>query len=142
MEKKVIGYQIASDENTNPYGLFSWQIFRTLDLLNRWAKDNGIKLGGNSGWHIIKVAEGDIEEPEYLCEEHHFEKEDKNYIRGIVNMILSSIFTDEYDNELVTTTIIDEVIEDIEETADEHFNDSDVRIAVARVLKNRLGVIE
>ena len=70
------------------------------------------------------------------------QKEDKKYVRGIVNIILSSIFTDESENQSVTDTIIDDVVQDIEECADEHFNDSDVRIAVARVLKNRLGVEE
>lgn len=70
------------------------------------------------------------------------QKEYKKFVRGIVNIILSSIFTDESENQSVTDTIIDDVVQDIEECADEDFNDSDVRIAVARVLKNRLGVEE
>ena len=69
-------------------------------------------------------------------------QEEQNFLKGTINSILSSIFEDDYDNTIVTATIFDEVLQDIEETADKHFNDSDVRIAVARVLKKRLGVVE
>ena len=69
-------------------------------------------------------------------------QEEQNFLRGTIQSILSSIFEDDYDNEIVTATIFDEVLQDIEETADEHFNDSDVRIAIARVLKKRLGIWE
>ena len=69
-------------------------------------------------------------------------QEEQNFLRGTIQSILSSIFEDDYDNEIVTASIFDEVLQDIEETADEHFNDSDVRIAIARVLKKRLGIWE
>ena len=69
-------------------------------------------------------------------------QEEQNFLRGTIQSILSSIFEDDYDNEIVTTSIFDEVLQDIEETADEHFNDSDVSIAIARVLKKRLGIWE
>lgn len=59
-----------------------------------------------------------------------------------INQILTSIFDDARDNCVVTATIIDDVIKDIEETADKDFNDCDIKIAVGRVLKNRLGVVE
>ena len=69
-------------------------------------------------------------------------QEEQNFLRGTIQSNLSGIFEDDYDNEIVTASIFDEVLQDIEETADEHFNDSDVRIAIARVLKNRLGIWE
>ena len=69
-------------------------------------------------------------------------QEEQNFLRGTIQSNLSGIFEDDYDNEIVTASIFDEVLQDIEETADEHFNDSDVRIAIARVLKKRLGIWE
>jgi hypothetical protein len=70
------------------------------------------------------------------------EKNERNRVELEINQILTSIFDDTRDNCLVTATILDAVVKDIEETADKDFNDCDIKIAVGRVLKDRLGVIE
>ena len=58
----------------------------------------------------------------------------------VVNHILSQIFTDNEDMELVYGIIIDDVIRDIEECADENFNTSDVSLAVQRTLIKALNL--
>jgi len=58
----------------------------------------------------------------------------------VVKHILSQIFTDNEYMELVYGIIIDDVIRDIEECADEEFNDSDVSLAVQRALMKALNI--
>lgn len=58
----------------------------------------------------------------------------------VVKHILSQIFTDNEYMELVYGIIIDDVIRDIEECADEKFNDSDVSLAVQRTLMKALNI--
>lgn len=58
----------------------------------------------------------------------------------VVKHILSQIFTGNEYMELVYGIIIDDVIRDIEECADEEFNDSDVSLAVQRTLMKALNI--
>lgn len=58
----------------------------------------------------------------------------------VVKHILSQIFTDNEYMELVYGIIIDDVIRDIEECADENFNFSDVSLAVQRTLMKALNI--
>lgn len=58
----------------------------------------------------------------------------------VVKHILSQIFTDNEYMELVYGIIIDDVIRDIEECADENFNYSDVSLAVQRTLMKALNI--
>ena len=58
----------------------------------------------------------------------------------VVKHILSQIFTDNEYMELVYGIIIDDVIRDIEECAEEEFNDSDVSLAVQRTLMKALNI--
>ena len=58
----------------------------------------------------------------------------------VVKHILSQIFTDNEYMELVYGIIIDDVIRDIEECADEEFNYSDVSLAVQRTLMKALNI--
>ena len=58
----------------------------------------------------------------------------------VVKHILRQIFTDNEYMELVYGIIIDDVIRDIEECADEVFNDSDVSLAVQRTLMKALNI--
>lgn len=53
-----------------------------------------------------------------------------------------SLFMDASDAFKITESIIDDVIEDIEDCADPDFNISDVRLAVKRTLFERLGIDE
>ena len=58
----------------------------------------------------------------------------------VVKHILCQIFTDNEYMELVYGIIIDDVIRDIEECADENFNSSDVSLAVQRTLMKALNI--
>ena len=58
----------------------------------------------------------------------------------VVKHIFSQIFTDNEYMELVYGIIIDDVIRDIEECAEEEFNDSDVSLAVQRTLIKALNI--
>ena len=58
----------------------------------------------------------------------------------VVKQYLSQLFTETEYMELVYGIIIDDVIRDIEECADEEFNDSDVSLAVQRVLMKALNI--
>lgn len=58
----------------------------------------------------------------------------------VVKQYLSQLFTETEYMELVYGIIIGDVIRDIEECADEEFNDSDVSLAVQRVLMKALNI--
>ena len=58
----------------------------------------------------------------------------------VVKQYLSQLFTETEYMELVYGIIIGDVIRDIEECADEEFNDSDVSLAVQRVLMKVLNI--
>lgn len=58
----------------------------------------------------------------------------------VVKQYLSQLFTETEYMELVYGIIIDDVIRDIEECADEEFNDSDVSLAVQRTLMKALNI--
>ena len=58
----------------------------------------------------------------------------------VVKQYLSQLFTETEYMELVYGIIIGDVIRDIEECADEEFNDSDVSLAVQRALMKALNV--
>ena len=58
----------------------------------------------------------------------------------IVKQYLSQLFTETEYMELVYGIIIGDVIRDIEECADEEFNDSDVSLAVQRTLMKALNI--
>lgn len=58
----------------------------------------------------------------------------------VVKQFLSQLFTETEYMELVYGIIIDDVIRDIEECADEEFNYSDVSLAVQRTLVKALNI--
>lgn len=60
--------------------------------------------------------------------------------RIVVKQFLSQLFTETEYMELVYGIIIDDVIRDIEECADEEFNYSDVSLAVQRTLMKALNI--
>ena len=70
-------------------------------------------------------------------------KKDKQFINEIIyRKFLSSGF-DSIDAGSVADALTDEVVEDVEETADpENWHSGDVEMALARVLKKRLGIEE
>lgn len=64
---------------------------------------------------------------------------DLNILQGLVKRQLSYVFTDLDKMERVYYLIIDDVITDIEDCADENWNNSDVSIAIQRVLMEKLN---
>ena len=58
----------------------------------------------------------------------------------VVKQFLSQLFTETEYMELVYGIIIDDVIRDIEECADEEFNYSDISLAVQRTLMKALNI--
>ena len=58
----------------------------------------------------------------------------------VVKHYLSQLFTETEYMELVYDTIIDDVIRDIEECADEVFNYSDVSLAVQRTILQKMCI--
>ena len=66
--------------------------------------------------------------------------EDKNYISQEVKELLPAIFTDSTYSNMVADNIIDDVITDIEESADADFNYSDISLAVQRTILQKMGI--
>ena len=58
----------------------------------------------------------------------------------VVKQYLNQLFTDTEYMELVYGIIIDDVIRDIEECADEEFNYSDISLAVQRTILQKMGI--
>ena len=65
-------------------------------------------------------------------------KEDKNYISQEVKELLPAIFTDSTYSNMVADNIIEDVITDIEESADADFNYSDISLAVQRTILQKM----
>jgi hypothetical protein len=66
--------------------------------------------------------------------------EDKNYISQEVKELLPAIFTDSTYSNMVADNIIEDVITDIEESADVDFNYSDISLAVQRTILQKMGI--
>lgn len=66
--------------------------------------------------------------------------EDKNYISQEVKELLPAIFTDSTYSNMVADNIIEDVITDIEESADIDFNYSDISLAVQRTILQKMGI--
>lgn len=65
-------------------------------------------------------------------------EERKKDIYKWVDISLSSILPDAIERDMVVISLFDDVVADVEETADEDFNSSDIDIALARVLYKRI----
>lgn len=71
------------------------------------------------------------------------DKKDKQFINEIIYRKFLSVGLDSIDSGRVADALTDEVVEDVEETADsENWHSGDVEMALARVLKKRLGIEE
>jgi hypothetical protein len=68
-------------------------------------------------------------------------KYDKDFAKKSLKTIVANFCDDIYDNYRIVNAVLDDVIKDIEETADvETFNSNDVEIAFTRVLIKKLNV--
>lgn len=73
--------------------------------------------------------------------EKKMNKYDKDFAKESLKTIVAHFCDDIYDNYRIVNAVLDDVVEDIEETADvETFNYSDVEIAFTRVLIKKLNV--
>lgn len=68
--------------------------------------------------------------------EERDEEDKRSYIEEVIDTKMKDIITDAHDRSAFVENIIDSIITDIEECADEEWNDSDIDIALARVLVN------
>ena len=66
--------------------------------------------------------------------------EDRNYVSQEVKELLPAIFTDSTYSNMVADNIIEDVITDIEESADADFNYSDISLAVQRAILQKMGI--
>lgn len=68
MAKKIIGYQIVNAEKNIPYGLYSFQLFKTSEDAFRYLRENELNKGlpPERCWSVKEYYEGDIEEPTYI----------------------------------------------------------------------------
>ena len=67
------------------------------------------------------------------------ETKDKNLVREVVSAELAQVFTDNVERETIIDSVIDDVVADIDETADDDWNFSDISIALQRVLYNKIA---
>lgn len=65
---------------------------------------------------------------------------DRNVLELDIKLTLMKLFTEREYMELVYGIIVDDVIRDIEECADEDYNSSDVSLAVQRTLIKALNI--
>lgn len=64
----------------------------------------------------------------------------KFFVEYELRHLLFTIFTDAIKRENVFNELFEDVVSDIEETADENFNSENVRIALVRVLFKKIGI--
>ena len=62
------------------------------------------------------------------------------YIEETTRSIIAEIFTDRTYAEMVYEEVINEVVEDVETSADVNFNYSDVSLAVQRTILQKMGI--
>ena len=73
--------------------------------------------------------------------EKKMKKYDKDFTKESLKTIVAHFCNDIYDNYRIVNAVLDDVIKDIEETADvDTFNSNDVEIAFTRVLIKKLNV--
>ncbi|MBO5956505.1 MAG: hypothetical protein J6Q39_03010 [Bacteroidales bacterium] len=65
---------------------------------------------------------------------------DTMYIGQTTKSILAEVFTDNTYAEMVYEEIIDEVVEDVETSADVNFNYSDISLAVQRSILRKMNI--
>ncbi len=67
------------------------------------------------------------------------ETKDKNLVREVVSAELAQVFTDNAERETIIDNVIDDVVADIDKTANDDWNFSDISNALQRVLYNKIA---
>ena len=94
-------------------------------------------LWHREGYGIYSTTQMDLDYP-------NFTKDQVDGVENEAHRILSTVFSDNQDRDEVVDAILNDVMQDIEDTADwselddDEYSISDVQIAVARVMKNKL----
>lgn len=68
MATKVIGYQITNLNQDIPFGLHTYQLFKTAEQAFNYLRENKLNKGlpASQYWFVKEYYEGDIEEPTYI----------------------------------------------------------------------------
>lgn len=68
METKVIGYQITNLNQDIPFGLHTYQLFKTAEQAFNYLREHKLNKGLSASqcWFVKEYYEGDIEEPTYI----------------------------------------------------------------------------
>ena len=94
-------------------------------------------LWHRDGYGVISTTQMDLDYP-------NFTKDQVDGVEDAVHRILSPVFSDNHDRDEVVDAILNDVMQDIEDTADwselddDEYCIGDVQIAVARVIKNKV----
>lgn len=66
---------------------------------------------------------------------------DNKQMKNDIKFVLGKSISEDY-LRYILDVIVSDIIEDLEASADEEYNEDDIRMAFGRVLANRLGIIE
>ena len=121
-----------------PKELYSFVVFKTRENASKWLKCHGYS---ESEFPINEYQDGDIEDPVFLDEDDDTFNND-NELKADVKFAIRCMFADWESDEVekITDLISNEVEEDVIECADYDYNDSDIRIAVKRVIMAKMGL--
>lgn len=117
--------------------------------LNTWVSNAKSEINADSDELENKVYKAEIalkELADFIDDPTHVKQEDnekKGEIKEMLQEELMPLVTDNWDRNAIVNAILDDVYQDVDETADpEDWHSGDVRIAIVRVLKKRLGCPE
>ena len=117
--------------------------------LNTWVSNAKSEINADSEELENKVYKAEIalkELADFIDNPVRIEQVDnekKGEIKQMLQEELMPLITDNWDRNAIVDAILDDVYQDGEETADpEYWHSGDVRIAIVRVLKKRLGCPE
>lgn len=128
-----------------------WNIDNLVDggALNTWVSNAKSEINADSDELENKVYKAEIalkELADFIDNPVRIEQEDnekKGEIKEMLQEELFPLITDNWDRIAIIDAILDDVYQDVDETADpENWHSGDVRIAIVRVLKKRLGCPE
>lgn len=128
-----------------------WNIDNLVDggALNTWVSNAKSEINADNDELENKVYKAEIalkELADFIDNPVHIEQVDnekKGEIKEMLQEELFPLITDNWDRNAIVDAVLDDVYKDVDETADpEEWHSGDVRIAIVRVLKKRLGCPE
>ena len=119
---------------TNEYILYPTKYF-TFTFLLTFGSHN-ITVGSEK--EVLELMRELVEATKYP--EFTIYDESELEIEKIIDIELSSMFTDNFYKQLVYDTCVDDIKTDIKECAEAEYNSSDVRLAIQRVILKRMSL--